>query len=71
MNCFMCVGIRKSGVCFSSKKNDEEREARTFCDDKKLLVEETPCTPTNKNTFTTKVFLFTVWNYLANSSTSS
>ncbi len=42
VNCFTCVGTRKSGVCFGSNQNDEEREARNFCDDKNLLVEEIP-----------------------------
>jgi hypothetical protein len=41
-NCFICVEARKSGVCFVSIQNDEEREARNFCDDKNLLVEEIP-----------------------------
>lgn len=44
-NCLSFVRTRKSGVCFASKQNDEEREARNFCDDKNLLVEETTCTP--------------------------
>ena len=35
-----CVRNRKSGVCFASKRNDEEREARSFCDGKNLLVED-------------------------------
>ena len=42
------VGARKSGVCFCSNRNDEEREARNFCDDKNLLVEEIPALGTIK-----------------------
>jgi hypothetical protein len=41
-NCLAFVRIRKSGVCFASKRNDEERSAKLFCDDKKVFVEETP-----------------------------
>ena len=44
VNCFTYVGIRKSGICFASKQNNEERSARNFCDDKNLLVEEIPGT---------------------------
>ncbi|HCC06442.1 TPA: hypothetical protein DEP94_03760, partial [Candidatus Nomurabacteria bacterium] len=43
-NCLAFVGIRKSGIFFASKQNDEERSAKLFCDDKKVFVEEIPGT---------------------------
>ncbi len=46
-NCLSCVRTRKSGVCFASKQNDEERTARNFCGDKNLLVVEIPCKDSN------------------------
>jgi hypothetical protein len=40
--CVSYVGTRKSGVCFCSNRNDEEREARIVSDGEQLLVEEIP-----------------------------
>lgn len=45
--CALFVRNRKSGVCFASKQNDEEREARNFCGDKNLLVEDIPAESTD------------------------
>jgi hypothetical protein len=41
-NCLAFAGTRKSGVCFCSNRNDEEREARIVSDGEQLLVEEIP-----------------------------
>jgi hypothetical protein len=41
-NCLAFVGDRKSGVCFASKQNNEEREASFSYDGKKRLVEDAP-----------------------------
>ena len=48
--CVSYGGTRKSGVCFGSNQNNEEQEARNFCDDKNLLAEEIPTSYTNSFT---------------------
>ena len=48
MNCFPSVRTRKSGVCFTSKQNNEEQEVSFLSDDEKRLIEEISCAPANK-----------------------
>jgi hypothetical protein len=41
-NCLVFVRIRKSGICFASKQNNEERTASFSSDGKKRFVGEIP-----------------------------
>jgi hypothetical protein len=41
-NCLASVGSRKSGVCFGSSQNNEERSANFLSDGEKRFVEDIP-----------------------------